>query len=75
VVLLQVGGECWNQDQVHRSVTEHPIGDVTPPLLTYRTSEPVIGPARTPPFAGLTSCIVSPGWQAVYPAARSRERG
>src|SRR5215216_2828439 len=21
-------GERWNQDQVHRSVTEHPIGDV-----------------------------------------------
>jgi hypothetical protein len=28
VVLLQMGGERWNQDQVHRSVTEHPIGDV-----------------------------------------------
>jgi hypothetical protein len=28
VVLLQVGGERWNQDQVQGSVTEHPIGDV-----------------------------------------------
>jgi hypothetical protein len=43
----------------------------TPPLLTYRTSEPVIGPPRTPPFAGPAACIVSPRRQAVYPAASS----
>jgi hypothetical protein len=28
VVLLKMGGERWNQDQVQGSVTEHPIGDV-----------------------------------------------
>jgi hypothetical protein len=28
VVLLQVGSERWNQDQVQGSVTEHAIGDV-----------------------------------------------
>src|SRR5215218_5275062 len=42
-----------------------------PPLLTYRTSESVIGPPRAPPLPGPASCIVSPGWQPVYPAARS----
>jgi hypothetical protein len=43
----------------------------TPPLLTYRTSEPVIGPPQTPPSAGPASCIVSPRPQPVYPATRS----
>src|SRR5215216_542479 len=47
----------------------------TLPLLTYRTSEPVIEPPRTPPFAGLASCIVSPEWPAVYRAARSPCQG
>src|SRR4029450_8795339 len=28
VVLVRMGGERWNQDQVQGSVTEHPIGDV-----------------------------------------------
>jgi hypothetical protein len=41
VVLLQMRGERGNQDQIHRSVTEHPIGDVdtaTVDIPNLRTS-------------------------------------
>jgi hypothetical protein len=70
VVLLQVGGECWNQDQVHRSVTKHPIGDVDTAAVDIPNLSTSHRATTNAAFAGPADCIVSPGWQPVYPATR-----